>query len=363
MKAIVFAPNLAGGGAEKIAVELYTYLNNQIEFDKVLFVLQTGEIEYSFKGVENVSILETRNTPFSFLRFYWLTKKAKPDVVISFLVGPNLINIMASKLLKYRGIITVHNNTSVERSSYKGFKTKLMTAGIRRLYKKADKVISVSKGVNTDLISNFGVDPAITEVIYNPTSDQPLKVREIQSPFKNADPVIIAIGRFNEVKQFPQLVNTFSKVLKQVPCNLLILGEGEEREKIQREILNLKLKERIALPGFTDNVYGYLNLSQLFVLCSTREGFGNVIIEAMKAGKPIVSFDVPFGPGEILAGGEFGILVKNQDWNELEEKMVILLKNPKMLREFSHLSTKRSKHFSTEKSLMKYKSAIVGGVL
>jgi glycosyltransferase involved in cell wall biosynthesis len=118
------------------------------------------------------------------------------------------------------------------------------------------------------------------------------------------------VGRLNEQKDFPTLIRAFKIVYeKSKNARLIILGEGSEREHLMHLIKELGLVDIVSLPGFLQNPFSYMHRSQVFVLPSIHEGFGNVLVEAMACGCPVVSTDCPSGPREILNNGEYGHLV------------------------------------------------------
>lgn len=117
-------------------------------------------------------------------------------------------------------------------------------------------------------------------------------------------PLIIAVGRLYLQKDYSTLIRALTELRKQRPSHLLILGEGNERESLERLIHDLNLEEDVVLAGFVNNPLAYMNRASLFVLSSKSEGFGNVLVEAMACGTPVVSTDCPSGPTEILENGK-----------------------------------------------------------
>ena len=97
----------------------------------------------------------------------------------------------------------------------------------------------------------------------------------------------------------------------------MILGEGEERSKLETLVQELGLEKEVSLPGFVDNPHKYMKRAAVFVLSSKWEGFGNVLVEAMALGTPVVSTNCPSGPAEILEGGKHGKLVPIGDERKL----------------------------------------------
>jgi glycosyltransferase involved in cell wall biosynthesis len=138
-------------------------------------------------------------------------------------------------------------------------------------------------------------------------------------------PVIISVGRLVASKDFPALIRAFAQVRKDIPSLLLILGEGEQRPALERLIADLKLGDDVALPGYTTNPYTHIARAKLFVLSSAYEAFGNVLVEALAAGTPVVATDCS-GPREILQNGRFGELVAVGDTEALARAMVKVLR-------------------------------------
>jgi glycosyltransferase involved in cell wall biosynthesis len=108
---------------------------------------------------------------------------------------------------------------------------------------------------------------------------------------------------------------------------LIILGDGPMRDPLERLISELGLEERVMLPGFTLDPYAWYRSSDLFVLSSLWEGFGNVVVEALECGVPVVSTNCPGGVGEILDNGRYGSLVPVGDHQSLAEAIAKDLKN------------------------------------
>ena len=201
-------------------------------------------------------------------------------------------------------------------------------------YKFAHLVVSVSKGVRDDLISK-GVQPTKIKVIYNPIITKPMvpinpSIKGVQSWMDSSKQKLIAVGRLKSQKNFINLVEAiaFAKKGLNLDINLLILGDGEQRESIQNKINSFDLSENIFLAGWVEDPLPYFNLADLFVLSSDYEGFGVVIVEAMSQGLNIVSTDCKSGPSEILLDGSLGVLCKVNDCKSLGEAIAYALKNP-----------------------------------
>ena len=303
MKVILLIPSLRGHGAERVVSELSLNFPSEVERVIVLFEQQ---IAYPYKGK-----LISLNCPASknffikilhflkrFFQFKKILKKESPDWTISFLETANLINVLSTK----RAIISTRTLLS---DVCKGFYGKIYGVLVKVLYNKAARIIVVSETVKDDLIKNFWVKKEKIEVIYNPIDVkkiQKLAQEEVQHPwFKEKTPIVISSGRLVKAKGQWHLIRAFLEVRKQIPCRLVILGEGELRKYLEKLARELNLESDVLFLGWQKNPFKFLAKSDIFVLTSLREGFPNALVEAMTCGLPVISSDCRSGPREILA--------------------------------------------------------------
>jgi len=134
--------------------------------------------------------------------------------------------------------------------------------------------------------------------------------------------VIIGIGRLTRQKDFGTLIRAFAEVRKRIPSRLLILGEGEDRRSLEQLCQSLGISDDVDFPGFVVNPHAFLARAAVFVLSSRWEGLGNVLVEALAAGIPVVSTDCPNGPSEILDHGRYGQLVPVEDSAAMAEAIM-----------------------------------------
>jgi glycosyltransferase involved in cell wall biosynthesis len=163
-------------------------------------------------------------------------------------------------------------------------------------------------------------------------------------------PFLLSVGRLSAEKDFPTLLRALAMLRSRRPLRLLILGEGEKRSELESLTASLGINEDVSLPGFEVNPFQYMARCAAFVLSSTWEGFGNVLVEALACGAQIVSTDCPGGPREILAGGKYGLLVHPGDPTSMAAAVDYLLEHPlsrNRLRE-------RAKDFTIEAILPQY---------
>jgi len=145
--------------------------------------------------------------------------------------------------------------------------------------------------------------------------------------YQKDSPVIIALGRLTEQKDFATLLRAFALARKEKPLKLLIFGEGQQRAKLESLACDLGIAQDVALPGFTTNPYREMGASDLFVLSSRWEGSPNALTEALALGIPVVATDCPSGPREIL-GAMGNNLVPVGDPEALAQAILATLTNP-----------------------------------
>ncbi|MBA3922659.1 MAG: glycosyltransferase family 4 protein [Nostocaceae cyanobacterium] len=269
----------------------------------------------------------------------------EPDIVISFLDINNILTLIALINTNFTIFVSEQNNPQMHAI---GRFWKIL----RRLsYPLATKVVSSSQGVDDyfDWLSKTK-----RAVIYNPltaVNDNQTQIDLIKS-IDFSKKWIVAMGRLTYQKGFDILLTAFHKIANKYPdWQLLILGEGELRSDLENEIKNLDLTERVMLPGRIDNPFPLLRLSKLFVLSSRFEGFGNVLIEAMACGLPVISTDCPSGPKEIIREGIDGILVPNEDVSSLAIAIDCLISDEAKRQNLAAHAPEGAERFSLEKTI------------
>jgi glycosyltransferase involved in cell wall biosynthesis len=197
-------------------------------------------------------------------------------------------------------------------------------------YHWADAVVAVSQGVADDLRRITGLGEDKVRVIYNPVIT-PAVFNNAEEPLEHAwfaqgePPVVLGVGRLTAQKDFATLIRAFRQVRNHCEARLVILGEGQERSRLEAMLKELGLSGDASLPGFVDNPYPYMKHAAVFVLSSRWEGFGIVVAEALALGSPVVATNCPSGPAEILGGGRWGQLVPVGATTEMARAVVTIL--------------------------------------
>ncbi len=358
----IFHPNLDGGGAERVLVNLIRGLAEQgVTIDLVL--VQAKGIFLSLIPPEvRVVNLGAKRLILSIPALVRYLKQERPTCLLSAFEDTNLVALLTRRLagVSTRLVVSIHNNLSWESQiTTQGIKRKISPYLARWFYPKADAIVTVSQGVAEDLV-HLGFSSERMEVIYNPvvTPELFVKIAEpINHPWfaPGSPPVILGVGRLEAQKDFSTLVRAFALVHEQIPVRLMILGEGEERHYLESLVRDLGVAENVDLPGFVTNPYAYMARSTVFVLSSLFEGLPTVLIEAMATGTRLVSTNCESGPAEILANGRYGKLVPVGDVNGLAKAIITTLDEP---RHNLDILRQRVAQFSLEEAVEKYRQVL-----
>ena len=194
-----------------------------------------------------------------------------------------------------------------------------------------------------DRMNNWGKNDKVS-VIPNPITSR----SETAAPLNSRK--IVAVGRLTAQKNFASLIRAFSLVADRHPdWSLEIYGEGEEREALQRQIDSLNLEQNVCLCGNTSRVQEKMLGASCFVLSSLFEGLPLVMLEAMSCGLPVVSYDCPCGPKDIITDGVDGFLVATGDERMLADRICGIIENPDMRAEMGAAALRKSKNYRIEK--------------
>ncbi|MEM8949231.1 MAG: glycosyltransferase [Pseudomonadota bacterium] len=289
---------------------------------------------------------------------YLMTRR--PDTMLSAKTLGNLTALLAHRRAHVATRLVVsersHLSESIQRSR-KRWKEARLPSLIHALYPKADAIVAISQHVADDLAATSGLEPESITKIHNgllragaldhPPDDHPW--------FDDDRPVILAAGRFRRQKDFPMLIRAFAKLRARRPARLMIIGEGEDRAIMEKLIRELSLRDDVALPGFKPNPFAFMKAADLFVMSSTHEGFGNVLVEALAAGCPVVSTDCPAGPFEILDGGRYGKLVPVGDEDAMANAIEATLDHPPA----PDLLRSRASEFSLDRTVDSYLACLL----
>jgi glycosyltransferase involved in cell wall biosynthesis len=360
LRVLFFTSTLGGGGAEKHLLRIANHLDRE-KFDVSLAVVKPcGEFESSLSPDVRKYHLNRRGAGSTTVRMFQSIKplrqvirRERPGLIFSVIDLANLVNVTAGRGMAGRPkiVLGVQTPPSIAYGHSRHPVSRLMLRLIPRLYPKADQIIALSKGVAADLAA---LSPRMRErltVIYNAGVEAEVLAGARESVPANElpdAPLVVACGRLKTVKGFSTLLDALALVRQFIPAHLWIVGEGEQRPFLEKKIERLGLQDCVRLVGFQQNPFKYMAAADLFVLSSLFEGFGNVIVEAMACGVPVVATDCPFGPGEIIADGENGLLVAPASATALADGILRVLRDEELKKRLARGGRVRSHDFDAQ---------------
>ena len=375
-KIAIFINSLAGGGAERVTSYLLPYLVNKGH--EVVLVLTEEELAYPVpkevpihyldrSGKNESGVAKLLKLPWLAYRYAQFLRNENITHSFSLLTRPCYINIMARWFTShpYKLMVSERNFPSMQ---YGGnhLQARINNFLVKRLYPKADLVVSNAKASAQDLVDNFGVAKERTRTIYNPIDiDKIQQMEGIQDFFDPNYVNAVSIGRLVPEKNHTFLLDA---VLPFNHLRLYIFGEGELRKSLEEKIQGLGLENRVFLMGFESNPFQYLKAADFFLFGSLNEGFPNVLMEAMCCGLPIVSTNCKSGPDEMMELKEaktgdimftdYGILTPVNDVACMQKALEYVLEHPEFLKACKPNLLQRIQDFRREPILEAYHQLI-----
>ncbi|MBB6599048.1 glycosyltransferase [Luteimonas sp. MC1825] len=354
----ILLPNMRGGGAERVVVNLANaFVTRGFAVDVVLLVAG-GELQALLDSRVRVVDLGVKRMRHLFAPLRRYLQQRKPDALLACMWPLTVIAVAARMAARVpvRVVVAEHINWAVAKIGDKTLQQRPLTRRLLRTtmwwaFPHAAAVVCVSRGAAVDLAKVSRFEARRITTIYNPIVDS--NAATLHEP--PGTPVswctgdhrrILAVGTLKDIKDYPLLFRALVKVRESVDARLLILGEGRARPSLEALLATLPIARYVSMPGFVPDTAPYFAHADLHVLSSMGEGFGNVIVEALDAGTPVVSTDCPSGPAEILDGGRYGRLVPVGNADALAEAMLdALAETPD--REALH---RRAREFSIDRA-------------
>ncbi len=363
-KLAIFVNSMGRGGAEKVVFLLTKQLCH--DFDIHLLVFDKKAIEFevppTIKIVQVGRFSNSLRAALLFNIFLYAPivkrylKAQGIDVLLSFLSRPALTAGVV-KWLGWQGNLIICERTMTSAYYYSNsLADRTVRFLVKRLYKKADLIITNSKLNQEDLQKTFGLTNNIL-TIYNPVDiDEAMEYRPAQKNASGSPFVFCNIGRCDYYKNQTLLLHAFAK-LQNKECRLMVIGKNVP-ELLTPLCRELQLEHRVQLLDLQLTIYPYLWSADAFVLSSVIEGFPNVLLEALACSLPIISTDCKSGPREILAPNtlypasfsevetaEFGLLCQNNDADMLATAMDKMAGNPSLALEYAQKAMPRARQF------------------
>lgn len=330
-----FLQDLAGGGAERVAVLLMNGLARTGIRTTLLLARREGPYLSDVDPAVDIIDFGGRKSLACVRPLARWLRAEKPDILMTHLTHVNVVGAIANRLAGQRvpQVAVEHNQMGLNYERLSSTTVKLAYRAAGFLYPDVARVVGVSSGVRDAVLAFTGNRGGNYAVIHNPvvTDELKAKAREVAShPWLNddGDPVILGCGRLNVQKGFDILIEAFAKVRARRPARLLILGEGDLRDDLEASVATAGLAPWVALPGFDRNPFAAMRSASVFALSSRWEGLPTVLIEALASGANVVSTDCPSGPDEVLEGGRHGRLVPVGDAEALAGAIIDALDRP-----------------------------------
>ena len=374
MKVLVLHGHLSMGGEERV---LLSVLKNLVELNYDVDLLITwnhGEnnlfeneipekVNYKFlfdnyngknKLIKEIYRIRVKATYLK--KVEKIIKENKYDVIIDY----------SSNLLKY-------NNFDIKVPVFAWihfsltFGEKLSADKIekyKKQYKKYDKILAICDTMRDEFVEILGMDKNKVELVYNPIDLEAIrkKAENIDKKYENylKQDYFLQVSRLTEQKQPEHLVDIYYKLKQQgIKEKLYFIGNGEKVELIKQKIKEYKLENDVILLGQIENPYPFFKNAKLFVHTGKYEGLPTVLLESLAFGTPVVAYDCPTGPKDILGkNSEYGELIPLNDKDTFVEKVYELMNKNEKYENYRKLSLVRANDFSMESNKAKLKELI-----
>lgn len=374
MKILVLHGHLSMGGEERI---LLNVLKNLVELNYNVDLLITWD--YGENNLFENEIPEEVNYEFLFKSYngknriikeiFRLRKKINYLKKVEKRIKEKNYDIVidySSNLLKYKDFdIAIPIFSWVHFSLTFGEKLNIeKVEKYKKQYKKYDKILAICDTMRDEFIEILGMDTNKVELVYNP-----INLEIIQKKSENVNPkyenylkedYFLQVSRLTHQKQPEHLVDIYYK-LKQLGIKekLYFIGNGKKIELIKQKIKEYKLENDVILLGQIENPYPFFKNAKLFLHTAKYEGLPTVLLESLTFGVPVVAYDCPTGPKDILGkNSEYGELIPLNDKDTFVKKVYELMNNNTKYENYKRLSLMRANDFSMESNKLKLRELI-----
>lgn len=372
VKVLFVLPDLNGGGAERVVLTVSRHLDRE-RIDPSIFLLRNDGVYWDEIPADTCLAYGTsRPGPLKYRAFDIFKNLQRETVRNDIVIGalellPSYFACISGALSRKPMIGWVHTDLDSHLSTYR--RGWIHRRAVKSLYPMFQNIVLPSRSASDSFLGAVPIASGKTEVIHNPLDSVMVKSKATEHPpdwadavFKN--PTVIALGRLNiQQKGFDLLIQAHAEiVLRGVDSNLLILGEGPDRQYLEQLSQQLGVRESVHMPGYQQNPYPLIQRARALVVPSRYEGFGMVVLEAMALGVPVICLNSACGPVEILEAGTYGMCVPNGGPSSLASAMQELASNPILHQRYSALGRKRAESFQPEPIARQWKELICSAV-
>lgn len=346
-------PSLHGGGAERAAVTLLNGLSRAGH--ELTLYLFSHEGAYFDQLGDHVRVVDGRSGRWSRLAaLRHFLAGDRQDIVVSFLSHFTAYAAVRAARRGTKYVISQQTPLSafLDDADYawrRPARKAMFKAVARTVYPRTDLIAATSRGVSDDLVENYGVRRERIAVVHNPVDVdevERLSAEPIDPALADSRvPTIVMAGRLAHAKNLPLLAASLERLTKLTPFRAWILGQGELEAEFRRMLSDASLADRVALMGFQRNPWKYMARADVFVLTSHYEGFGNVLIEAMASGLPVVA-TASYGTREIVQHEVTGLLVERHEPDAVAAALHRVLGDRDFHKRLSTAARARAREFS-----------------
>ena len=332
MKIVLNVRDLDTGGAERVAV-LLAYGLRDLGHSVVIAACKVKRWDL----LEGISVIEmdVAKPLVQAIALARIVNRQRSDVVIAFGVNPAIGASISRLFWRKRCQLIFRNENNLDAEwRQAGRINQFIGPALSRWAARRACMVAVSQSLADATSSYLKISRERVTTILNPVfencSNSTHTMDEAMHAWlrDSAIPTFVAMGRLEYQKGFDVLIDAFSLLCRQAQARLVIFGKGSLQAALQVQINANGLQDTVTLAGHTENPFIQLRAAQAFVLSSRFEGFGLVLVEALRAGAQVISTDCNYGPSEVLENGRYGMLVPVGDPQSLANAMLRSLECP-----------------------------------
>lgn len=350
-------PSLHGGGAERAAVKIANGLpRDGYDLTLYLFAREGAYLDEVSPAIRIVAPARPEGRVGRLAALRRFLSAGRFDIVVSFLSHFTVFAAVRSAKSRAKYVISQQTPLSafLDDADYhwrRPLNRRVFATVARTIYPRADLIAATSEGVGDDLVRNYGVARERIEVVHNPVDVEDVSrlAAEPLDPSLAPDgrPTIVTAGRLADAKNLPLLVASLEQLAERVDFRAWILGQGEREAALRRDLTAAGLDDRVRLLGFQANPWKFMAAADVFVLTSHYEGFGNVLIEAMASGAPVVA-TASFGTREIIRHDQTGLLVDRHEPDAVAAALGSVLQDANLRRRLMENGRAASRDFALD---------------
>lgn len=339
MKRVLFIINSLGlGGAERVVVSLANQMASEGNIVYIIYFKNKCVFEVNSK-VKTICLHKSLSkSPFEIIKNKWalekviksLEEEGSFDLITAHLFYSHLI----CRLSKYSNKVSYVMHSIYSRMFNRN---KLYLSLFKFMY-NGRNLICVSQGLRNEFINYWKIDKAKSILVINNPIDIDYIMKKAKEEIPVKDKYIISAGRLTKIKQFDVLIIAYLFSSLKKDYKLLIIGEGEDRERLEGIIHRFNGENYVILRGYEKNPYKWIKNAAIYVCTSSYECFPLAFLESLCCNTPVVSFNCEYGPKEILTGELKKYLVKNHHVDDLIETMERAVLDPHEISEEYYMS-------------------------